>query len=200
MPFEAGGIDKTHLSTMKRVKNFFLKSGLLMMAMGMSLAFVSCDDEDLNNGDDNGGQNNAEKTAAAIVVEYTVLETADFLEYCDIVLEYNDGSGAKTDTITATEWKKTLTTALPCKFTFNKTVTLKADKDMAAAEKVSYHQNVYHLNYYLIDADGATVSTGEGLSHTGNGTAAGSKIAASVAEGHFNTAKTYEFDAEGKLK
>ena len=180
------------------MKSSFLKSGILMMAIGMF--FSSCSEEEIINGNNNGGQNNANKPAVAVVFEYTVLETADFLEYCDIVLEYNDGSGAKTDTITATEWKKTLTTALPCKFTFNKTVTLKADKDMAAAEKVSYHQNVYHLNYYLIDADGATVSTGEGLSHTGNGTAAGSKIAASVAEGHFNTAKTYEFDAEGKLK
>lgn len=185
---------------MKRVKNFFLKSGLLMMAMGMSLAFVSCDEEDINNGNDNGGQNNAKKPAAAVVVEYTVLETADFLEYCDIVLEYNDGSGVKTETITATEWKKTFTTALPCKFTFNKTVTLKADKDMAAAEKVSYHQNGYHLSYYLIDADGATVNKGTSLSNTGMATAAASKIAASVAEGRFNTAKTYEFDAAGKLK
>ena len=188
---------------MKRVKNFFLKSGLLMMAMGMSLAFVSCDEEDFNNGNDNGGQNNAKKPAVAVVVEYTVLETPDFLEYCDIVLEYNDGSGAKTETITATEWKKTFTTALPCKFTFNKTVTLKADKDMAAAEKVSYHQNGYHLNYYLIDADGATVNKGTSHSNTGKATAAASKIskiAASVAEGRFNTAKTYEFDAAGKLK
>ena len=185
---------------MKRVKNFFLKSGLLMMAMGMSLAFVSCDEEDISNGNDNGGQNNAKKPAAAVVVEYTVLETADFLEYCDIVLEYNDGSGAKTESITATEWKKTLTTALPCKITFNKTITLKADKDMAAAEKVSYHQNGYHLNYYLIDADGATVDKGTSLSNTGMATAAASKVAASVAEGRFNTEKTYEFDAAGKLK
>ena len=169
-----------------------------MIAMGMS--FASCSEEDINNGDDNGGQNNAEKTAAAVVVEYTVLETADFLEYCDIVLEYNDGSGAKTESITATEWNKTFTTALPCKFTFNTTVTLKADKDMAAAEKVSYHQNVYHLNYYLIDADGATVNKGTSLSNKGMATAAASKIAASVAEGRFNTEKTYEFDAEGKLK
>lgn len=182
---------------MKRVKNFFLKSGLLMMAMGMS--FASCSEEDINNGNDNGGQD-AMKPAAAVVFEYTVLETADFLEYCDIVLEYNDGSGAKTESITASEWKKTFTTALPCKFTFNKTVTLKADKDMAAAEKVSYHQNGYHLNYYLIDADGATVDKGTSLSNTGKATAAASKIAASVAEGRFNTAKTYEFDAEGKLK
>ena len=74
-----------------------------MMAMGM--IFASCSEEDINNGNDNGGQNNAKKPAAAVVVEYTVLETADFLEYCDIVLEYNDGSGAKTDTITTTEWK-----------------------------------------------------------------------------------------------
>ena len=183
---------------MKRMKSFFLKSGLLMMAMGM--IFASCSEEDINNGDDNGGQNNAKKPAAAVVVEYTVLETADFLEYCDIVLEYNDGSGAKTESITATEWKKTFTTALPCKFTFNKTVTLKDDKDMAAAEKVSYHQNGYHLNYYLIDADGAIVNKGTSHSNTGKATAAASKIAASVAEGHFNTTKTYEFDAEGKLK
>lgn len=186
---------------MKRVKNFFLKSGLLMMAMGMSLAFVSCDEEDINNGNDNGGQNNAKKPAAAVVVEYTVLETADFVEYCDIVLEYNDGSGAKTETIAATEWKKTLTTALPCKITFNKTITLKADKDMAAAEKVSYHKNEYILSYYLVDADGAIMGDVISLSaNVGKASAAGSKIAASVAEGRFNTAKTYEFDAEGKLK
>ena len=183
---------------MKRVKNFFLKSGLLMIAMGV--IFASCSEEEFNYGNDNGGQNNAKKPAAAVVVEYTVLETADFLEYCDIVLEYNDGSGAKTEAITATEWKKTFTTALPCKFTFNKTVTLKDDKDMAAAEKVSYHQNGYHLNYYLIDADGAIVNKGTSHSNTGKATAAASKIAASVAEGHFNTTKTYEFDAEGKLK
>ena len=170
-----------------------------MMAMGMF--FASCSEEDINNnGDDNGDQNNAKKPAAAVVVEYTVLETADFLEYCDIVLEYNDGSGAKTETITATEWKKTFTTAFPCKFTFNKTVTLKADKDMAAAEKVSYHKNGYTLSYHLIDADGAIVDKGTSLSNTGKATAAASKIAASVAEGHFNTTKTYEFDAVGKLK
>ena len=180
------------------MKSFFLKSGLFMMAMGMF--FASCSEEDINNGDDNGGQDNAKKPAA-VVLKYTVLETADFLEYCDIVLEYNDGSGAKTDTITATEWKKTLTTALPCKITFNKTITLKADKDMAAAEKVSYHKNEYILSYYLVDADGAIMGDVISLSaNVGKASAAGSKIAASVAEGHFNMTKTYEFDAEGKLK
>lgn len=182
------------------MKSSFLKSGILMMAIGMF--FSSCSEEEIINGNNNGGQNNANKPAVAVVFEYTVLETADFLEYCDIVLEYNDGSGVKTETITATEWKKTFTTAFPCKFTFNKTVTLKADKDMAAAEKVSYHQNGYHLNYYLIDADGATVHKGTSRSNTGKATAAASKIskiAASVAEGRFNTAKTYEFDAKGTL-
>lgn len=180
------------------MKNFFLKHSFLMMAMGM--IFASCSKEDINNGNDNDDQNDAQKPTAAVVFEYKVLETADFVEYCDIVMEYNDGSGAKTEIITATEWKKTFTTALPCKFTFNKVVKLKADKDMAAAEKVNYHKNGYTLNYYFIDVDGATMNKGEFISNTGKATTAGSKIAASVAEGHFDSVKTYEFDAEGNLK
>lgn len=180
------------------MKSSFLKSGILMMAIGMF--FSSCSEEEIINGNNNGSQNNANKPAVAVVFEYKVLESADFLEYCDIALEYNDGSDAKTEAITATEWKKTLTAALPCKLTFNKTVTLKADKDMQEIEKVAYHLNSYNLTYYLIDADGAIASKISHLSHNGEATAASSKIAPSVAQGRFNTSKSYEFDAKGTLQ
>lgn len=181
---------------MKRMKSFFLKSGLLMMAMGM--AFVSCSEDD-NNGTEIPGQDEGKKTAA-VVFEYTNVETADIIEYCDIVVEYNDGSGVKTETVTTTEWKKTFTTNLPCTYTFKKTVTLKVDKDMAAAEKISYIKNGHIYKYTIVDADGKSVNKTGGSSHVGTATSAGSKIAEGITKGSLNIANTYTFNAEGSLK
>ena len=178
------------------MKSFFLKSGLLMMAMGM--AFASCSEDD-NNGTEIPGPGDTPKPVA-VVFEYTNVETADLVEYCDIVVEYNDGSGVKTETITTTEWKKTFTTNLPCTYTFKKTVTLKADKDMAAAEKISYIKNGRIFKYTIVDADGKSVNKTRRESHVGTATSAGSKIAEGIAKGSLNTANTFTFDAEGNLK
>ncbi len=178
------------------MKRFFLKSGLLMMAMGM--AFASCSEDD-NNGTGIPGLGDTQKPVA-VVFEYTNVETADLVEYCDIVVEYNDGSGVKTETITTTEWKKTFTTNLPCTYTFKKTVTLKANKDMAAAEKISYIKNGRIFKYTIVDADGKSVNKTRRESHVGTAASAGSKLADGIAKGSFNTANTFTFDAEGNLK
>lgn len=181
---------------MNRAKSFFLKSGLLMIVMGM--AFASCSEDD-NNGTEIPGQDDAKKPAA-VVFEYTNVETADIIEYCDIVVEYNDGSGVKAETVTTTEWKKTFTTNLPCTYTFKKTVTLKADKDMAAAEKISYIKNGHIYKYTIVDANGESANRTGGSSHVGTAASAGSKIAEGITKGILNIANTYTFDAEGNLE
>ena len=181
---------------MKRMKSFFQKSGLLMMAMGM--AFVSCSEDD-NNGTEIPGQDEGKKPAA-VVFEYTNVETADIIEYCDIVVEYNDGSGVKTETVTTTEWKKTFTTNLPCTYTFKKTVTLKAEKDMAAAEKISYIKNGHIYKYTIVDADGKSVNKTGGSSDVSTAASAGSKAAELIAQGRLDATTSFSFDSDGNSK
>lgn len=181
---------------MNRVKSFFLKSGLLMMAMGV--AFASCSEDD-NNGAEIPRQDDTQKPVA-VVFEYTNVETADIVEYCGIVVEYNDGSGVKTGTVTTTEWKKTFTTTLPCTYTFKKTVTPKTDKDMTAAEKISYIKNGHIYKYTIVDADGKSVNKTGGSTHVGTATSTGSKIAEGIIKGSLNIDNTYTFDVEGNLK
>lgn len=179
------------------MKRSLMKHAVLMMAMAMGLTFVSCnEDDDLGTGN-NGTQETGKATA--VVFEYTNVESADMVEYCDIVLEYNDGSGAKTETITSTEWTKTFTTNLPCKYTFKKTITLKADKDMAAVEKVSYIKNGRIYKFHLINDNGETVNKGQYSASVGSQNSTGSKIADGVSQGKFNSTATFSFDAEGKL-
>lgn len=88
----------------------------------------------------------------------------------------------------------------PCTYTFKKTVTLKVDKDMAAAEKISYIKNGHIYKYTIVDADGKSVNKTGGSSHVGTATSAGSKIAEGITKGSLNIANTYTFNAEGSLK
>ena len=181
---------------MKRVKNFFLKSGLLMMAMGMAL--VSCNEEDIN-GTENGGKEEPQK-AAAVTLEYTNVVTKDMLQYCDIVLEYNDGSGAKTEIVTDTMWVKSFTANLPCTYTFSKKVTLKEGIDMTSVEKVKILKNGHIRSYTILDAEGNSMKKGEVLSNIATMTTSCANFLAGIEKGSFNTTNTYEFDAAGKLK
>ena len=180
------------------MKHSLVKHAVLMMAMAMSVTFVSCNEDDDLGAENNGTQETGRP--AAVVFEYTNVESADMVEYCDIVLEYDDGSGAKTETITSTEWTKTFTTNLPCEYTFKKTVTLKADKDMAAAEKIKFIKNGHSYKYHLVDANGDQVNKDGSHSNIGTQTSAGSKIAEGVTKGSFNAINTFTFDAEGNLK
>lgn len=184
---------------MKHVKNFFLKSGLFVVVMAM--VFVSCDRDD-DFGTDNNGQQGTEevKKATAVALEYTNWVTEDMLKYCDIVLMYNDGTGEKAETITSIKWNKSFVAALPCTFTFKKTVTLKEGIDMTSVEKVEIYKNGYSRSYELLDADGQLMKKGEVSSNLSSMTPAYANFLEGIEKGSFNTTNTYVFDAEGNLK
>lgn len=183
-----------HNNTMKKAT--IIKSVLAAFAFFASAALVSCEKE-VNTTEPEPDV----KNPAAVIFGYYNEETQDMLEYCNIVMEYTDVNGTKVDTITATEWTKIFTTQLPCTYTFKKTYTLKADKNMASAEKIEYKRNSYGYVYKLLSANGDSIGDAKEISHLNKpnfGTA--SKVAESISTGYFNTVHEFVYDSDGKLK
>lgn len=175
-------------------KSTIIKSVLAAFAFFASAALVSCEKE--------GGTTDPEpdvKNPAAVIFGYYNEETQDMLEYCNIVMEYTDVNGTKVDTVTATEWTKIFTTQLPCTYTFKKTYTLKADKNMASAEKIEYKRNSYGYVYKLLSANGDSIIKKDvpKIKPARFGTA--SILADSIANGRFDTVNKITFDSNGNI-
>jgi len=175
---------------MKKMR--FLCAALTMLcAMAMTTALTACGDDN----DDNGSNTNDLKPAG-VTMTYTFYVTQDMLDYCDIVVSYNDGTGEKTETMKTLEWKKTLTAKLPCTFTFNKTVTLKSDKDISQADKVTYTNRVA-FSYGILNAAGNPIGQGRSGEFGVNSTLTGEKVGEIITSGSLNLKQTYTFDLNG---
>lgn len=170
--------------------SFILKSFFAAFVLFASAALVSCEKENETPDPD------ASKPAA-VSLKYTNHETEDMLEYCNIVMEYTDVNGTKVDTITATSWTKEFVTPLPCSYSFKKTYTLKADKDVASVEKIQFGNRMYAYSWEILDANGNKTNKGNFGSTSSSMTTSGSKIAEQVPAGRLNMEKTFTFDKDG---
>lgn len=170
--------------------SFIFKSFFAAFVLFASAALVSCEKEDETPDPE------ASKPAAVSLI-YTNHETEDMLEYCNIVMEYTDVNGTKVDTITATSWTKEFVTPLPCSYSFKKTYTLKADKDVASVEKIKFGNRMYAYSWEILDANGNKTNKGSFGTSLSSMTTSGSKIAEQVPTGRLNMEKTFAFDKDG---
>jgi hypothetical protein len=155
-----------------------------------SAALVSCEKE-------NETPESEASKPAAVSFKYTNYETEDMLEYCNIVIEYTDLSGTNVETITTTSWTKEFVTPLPCSYSFKKTYTLKADKDVASVEKIQFGNRMYAYSWEILDANGNKTNKGSFGGTSSSMTTSGSKIAEQVPTGRLNMEKTFTFDKDG---
>ena len=170
--------------------SFIFKSFLAAFVLFASAALVSCEKE-------NETPDPEASKPAAVSLKYTNYETEDMLEYCNIVMEYTDVNGTKVDTITATSWTKEFVTPLPCSYSFKKTYTLKADKDVASVEKIQFGNRMYAYSWEILDANGNKTNKGNFGSTSSSMTTSGSKIAEKVPTGRLDMEKTFTFDKDG---
>ena len=132
---------------------------------------------------------------------YETFETENMLEYCNIVIEYSDGTETKSDTITGQSWIMSFEKQqLPCTFTFKKYYTLKEDKDMASLNPVSFYPNgCYKYVSVLHDENGALVYNYQDETPCDTMKSKGSTVAEKISTGYFNTVNTFKFSDKGRL-
>ena len=177
------------------MKKFFIfKSVLAAFAFFASAALVSCEKTD----DDDKKVD--EKKPAYVYFKYRNVESADILEYCDIVIEYTDADGTKVDTITTEIWDKNCVKILPCFYTFKKYYTLKADKDIASEEIITIKTHNYQYRYTLYTANGDIYNEVPPVVFSGSKSLKVNQLAESVSQGRFNVTKEFVFDSDGKLE
>lgn len=156
--------------------------------------FNSCDKND-----DSPAVVQKDTTPAFVQLDFTFNVTQDMLDYCDIVVKYDDGTGEKTENITATEWNKSMTPALPATITFSRIATLKADKDASTAEKIAY-TNGYNLNYSILNANGENLNKSGNTSSNNTASMKGANFVEAVGEGILNKTHSFTFDKNGNIK
>ena len=137
-----------------------------------------------------------------VVFGYQNSETEDLLEFCNIVMEYSDGNETKVDTITTKLWDKIFTTELPCTYTFKKTYTLKADKDMASADSIRWVNNSHAYVYKYFDAERESFGYTEvdKIDYIKSTTKCKDFAEKQIERGVLNAVNTFEFGENGNLK
>lgn len=156
--------------------------------------FTACGDDD-----NNSSEQQDEAKPANVTLDVSLMQTTDMLEYCDISIEYNDGTGAKTENVADTTWTKTFAVKLPATITVKKTVAIKADKDLASVEDTINSIRKYAYGYSLFDATGKTTATVPTV--YGNEKLLqykGKLVAKAIAKGAFNQTLTIVFGTDGK--
>jgi hypothetical protein len=170
--------------------SFIFKSFFAAFVLFASAALVSCEKE-------NETPESEASKPAAVSFKYTNYETEDMLEYCNIVIEYTDVNGTNVETITTTSWTKEFVTPLPCSYSFKKTYTLKADKDVASVEKIQFGNRMYAYSWEILDANGNKTNKSNFGSTSSSMTTSGSKIAEQVPTGRLDVETTFTFDKDG---
>ncbi len=152
--------------------------------------FTACGDDD--------NETSSDTKSPHVELQMSFSESKDILKYCDVSIEYNDGTGAKTETLTDTAWTKTLTAKLPATFSIKKTVMLKAGVDLSTDTTTFNCTEAYSYRYNILNADGG-IMTSNGKSSKLECEGEACKIAEGIKEGDFNESFTFAFDANGKL-
>lgn len=173
-------------------KNLLAFAAILCCATAATV-FTACGSND----DNENSSTDTKPSNVAIQVSFT--ETEDILKYCDVSIEYNDGTGAKTESLTNTTWTKALTAKLPASFSIKKTVTLKAGVDLSTDSTTFKYAEGFIINYRILNAAGDVVKNGAGTSSSKTSSAKAYKIAEGIKNGRLSRNLTYVFDADGKL-
>lgn len=159
----------------------------------VALLFVSCQ----KGGGSSTPEEQTDLTPATVELAFTFWGTQDMLDFADTKVTYNDGTGDKTETVTVTEWKKTVKAALPVSFKFERKVTLKDGFHFQDDQAYSY-TIAHFVEYKILNAKGMEISSrrsgGSGLPNS----LKGNKIGFIVDKGDLDASYTFDFDKDGK--
>ncbi len=171
-------------------KNLLAFTTILCCATAATV-FTAC-------GDDNNNETSSDTKSTKMELLLSFSESEDIMKYCDVSIEYNDGTGAKTESLTNTTWTKALTAKLPASFSIKKTVTLKAGVDLSTDTTTFNCIETYSYRYNVVNADGGVTAT-DGHSKETECEAEARQMAEGIKNGDFNESFTLVFDANGKL-
>jgi hypothetical protein len=159
----------------------------------MTTVLTSCGDDDKES-----EKTKKDQTPAYVQMTFTFKATEDMLEYCDITVKYNDGTGEKTESMTSTEWKKTVKAALPATISFSKTTTLKAGKDATTTDKIAYNRG-YGYRYDILNAQSEDLNISGSYASNPSSFIKGSLFPDAVNEGTFDKTFSYSFNENGEM-
>ena len=198
----SGFFCSANISNSKSMKKLTFALAAAFCCTTTTAVFNACS----NNNKQAASQNDAtpaiaqkDTTPAFVQMDFTFDATQDMLDYCDIVVKYDDGTGEKSETVETTQWSKSVKVALPATITFSRVVTIKADKDASTAEKIAY-SNGYNLNYSILNANGEDLGKSGNTFSTSTASLKGSKLAEAVGKSLFNKNYTFTFDESGKIQ
>lgn len=174
-------------------KSLLAVAAIICCAMAATV-FTSCS----KSSDDDGGTTSNTKSPRVELL-LSLSESEDILKYCDVNIEYNDGTGAKTVTLTDKTWKKTLTAKLPATFSIKKTVTLKEGVDLSTDTTTFNCAEAYSYMYNILNADGGVITSNGNSTEDLDAEGKTYEVAEGIKKGDFNLSFTYAFDANGKL-
>ena len=138
-----------------------MKKNLMTLAAVLCCAmvcfFASCQK---NGGSSTTPEEQPDNTPAAVEMTFTFWGTQDMLDYADMVVTYNDGTGDKTETVTTVNWVKTIKVALPVTFKFARKVTLKEGVTLNDSQAYSYVK-AQQVKYSIQTANGKIINVAE---------------------------------------
>lgn len=162
----------------------------------VSSTFTACGKDDADK-----GSTPTDNTPAKVTMTFSTEVSADMLEYFDIVMVYNDGTGEKQDAVTSNKWTKTLIANLPVTMSFKRQITVKPAKydALVAATKVTTTKK-YSYAYDILNAAGKSINLGDSYSGPSSSVdGKGELVAKQANAGKYDSNWTYVFDTNGRL-
>ena len=182
---------------MKKILMTF--AAVLCCAMTMRV-FTAC-----GNDDDNNTSTSAEDTTPKqVAMDFYFFNTEDMLNYCNVEVTYDVGTGTKTATLTKDMVDEKLrykvrfvSDHLPANFTVGRKITLKQNID--ELQSFSYFTHGYTYVAALYNAAGKKVSDFPQYTVNDPQTYPGANVPTLINAGRLNHTYTYTFDTKGEM-
>ncbi len=192
------------------MKKFLMTFAAAVFCAMSATMFTACgsDNDDNNGGKPGSNPGTGGNTGTTTVKDsiptkvkfgLEVVETEDILKYCNVSVEYNDGTGAKTEAVTTCSWQKFFESKVPATYTLKKIVTVKDSAGLASAAKISFYTGAYKYSYALYNAaNEVIVARTNSLVVRGD---AGDKadLIKGIKDGELNSDVTFKVDAKGNV-
>lgn len=165
-----------------------------------STVFTACGSDD----DDNTPTPAEDTTPKQVAMDFYFFTTEDMLNYCNVEVTYDDGTGTKTATLTKDIVDDKLryrvhfeSDHLPATFTVGRMVTLKQSID--ELQSFSYFTNGYTYVAALYNAAGKKLSDIPQYIANDPQSYPGANVTNLINAGRLNHTYTYTFDTNGEM-
>lgn len=173
-----------------------MKKNLTILFCALVCLMTGCNKN--NSTDPQPQEETTDKTPAFVQMTFTIPVTEDMLNYTDITITYNDGTGEKSEALTTLQWSKTLKVALPATLSFKRAVSMKSSASLGD-DAVTFYPDGYAYSFSILNAAGKDLEKGGFHTNTSTITGKGSLFAEKVNTGNYNKSHSYSFDKQGNL-